>query len=99
MEPQTWAIKAATAHHYGFKVSDIMGKRKTMSLSRARHVAMYLCKKHTGKSYAEIGRIFNRDHSSVMYGCERIRARIEALPHWAAVDVIERELCVWKEEP
>lgn len=40
-------------------------------LTRARHAAMYLARRLTGKSTTVIGRAFDRDHTTVMNGIER----------------------------
>ncbi|MEE4240129.1 MAG: helix-turn-helix domain-containing protein, partial [Desulfopila sp.] len=36
-------------------------------LAFPRQVAMYLCRKHTDNSLADIGKEFNRDHSTVLH--------------------------------
>jgi chromosomal replication initiator protein len=43
-----------------------------------RQVAMYLCRRLTGMSYPEIGRLFNdKHHSTVMHSVEKIERMIE----------------------
>ncbi|MDX9841137.1 MAG: helix-turn-helix domain-containing protein, partial [Desulfobulbus sp.] len=37
-----------------------------------RQVAMYLTRKHTDKSLADIGSMYNRDHSTVLYAIKAI---------------------------
>ena len=66
-------IKSAVSHHFQIKVSDICSKRRTRNISLPRHVAMYLCRKHTTASYPEIGHAFGgRDHSSVIHAANVI---------------------------
>ncbi|RIL09370.1 MAG: chromosomal replication initiator protein DnaA, partial [Proteobacteria bacterium] len=49
------------------------------NLSFPRHIAMYLCRKHTTASYPEIGAHFGgRDHSSVIHAAEVVKAKIGA---------------------
>ena len=55
----------------GFKKKDIIGKRRTRQLTKARHDMMQLIRKHTSLSYSEIGKIFNRTHSTVLYACNK----------------------------
>lgn len=80
-------IKKVVAEHFSIKTSEMVSKRRTKNLSFPRHIAMYLCRKHTTASYPEIGNQFGgRDHSSVIHaanvvstklGCdEKIRAII-----------------------
>jgi chromosomal replication initiation ATPase DnaA len=37
---------------------------------------MYLCRAHTGFSLPQIGVKFNRDHSTVIYACDKITSEI-----------------------
>jgi chromosomal replication initiator protein len=87
-------IKKAVAHHFSIKVSEIISKRRTKNLSFPRHIAMYLCRKHTTASYPEIGDHFGgRDHSSVIHAASVVSSKI-ASDHEikALVDEIERIL-------
>ncbi len=70
-------IKKAVASHFGIKVSDMISKRRTRNLSFPRHVAMYLCRKHTTCSYPEIGSHFGgRDHSSVIHAAHVVSTKL-----------------------
>jgi chromosomal replication initiator protein len=71
-------IKKAVASHFSLKVSEIISKRRTKNLSFPRHIAMYLCRKHTTCSYPEIGSHFgNRDHSSVIHAASVVTTKIK----------------------
>ena len=87
-------IKKAVANHFSLKVSDIISKRRTKNLSFPRHIAMYLCRKHTTASYPEIGDHFGgRDHSSVIHAASVVSSKIASDPEIKAlVDEIERIL-------
>jgi len=70
-------IKKAVAQHFSIKVSEIVSKRRTKNLSFPRHVAMYLCRKHTTASYPEIGEKFGgRDHSSVIHAASVVANKV-----------------------
>lgn len=72
-------IKGAVANHFGLKISDLSSKRRTRNLSFPRHVAMYLCRKHTTASYPEIGLLFGgRDHSSVIHAANVVARKIDS---------------------
>jgi chromosomal replication initiator protein len=72
-------IKKAVAAHFGIKVSEIVSKRRTRNLSFPRHVAMFLCRKHTTASYPEIGgRFGGRDHSSVIHAANVVAGKVAA---------------------
>ncbi|PID76777.1 MAG: chromosomal replication initiator protein DnaA [Deltaproteobacteria bacterium] len=52
-----------------FKVSvkDLQSKSRKRKITYPRQLAMYLSRKYTSDSLADIGRVFNRDHSTVLY--------------------------------
>ena len=57
--------------------SDLIGKRRTQNIALARHLAMFLCRKHTTHSYPEIGAIFGgRDHSTAIHSYKLIEKKI-----------------------
>lgn len=64
-------IVAHVAAHYGIKAADILGERRSKRISEARHVTSWLLRE-SGRTYPEIGRALNRDHTSAMYGVKRI---------------------------
>jgi hypothetical protein len=67
-------LQALTARAAQVTVSEILSKKRSQSLIRARHIAMLLCRDVLGMSYPEIGRAFRRDHTS---GVENARIRLE----------------------
>ncbi|MBC7539552.1 MAG: hypothetical protein H7281_12080 [Bacteriovorax sp.] len=50
-------------------------RRKEFAL--ARHVAMYVLKEKAGLSLTRISKLFNKDHSSVIYAVTRIKKQLE----------------------
>jgi chromosomal replication initiation ATPase DnaA len=75
--PRIADIIRASAKFYGFTLPEMLSVRKNQKLVRARHVAMYLCRKLTSHSLPHIGRRFGgRDHTTVMYGLAKISALI-----------------------
>ena len=72
-------IKKAVCAHFHLKLSDLSSKRRTRNLSFPRHIAMYLCRKHTTASYPEIGTLFGgRDHSSVIHAANVVARKIDS---------------------
>ena len=59
-------IVAKVAAKYGVDPGDIYSKKKANDISRARHISIYLLRKISDLSYPNIGRLLNRDHSTVM---------------------------------
>lgn len=87
-------IQSAVAEYYGIKISDMISKRRTRNLSFPRHVAMYLCRKHTTCSYPEIGGFFGgRDHSSVIHAATVVADKTQRdMLIRDAISQIERKL-------
>lgn len=74
-------IKKVVGEHFGVKVSEMVSKRRTKNLSFPRHIAMYLCRKHTTCSYPEIGGHFGgRDHSSVIHAANVVSTKLKSNP-------------------
>ncbi|HEY3225905.1 MAG TPA: chromosomal replication initiator protein DnaA [Planctomycetota bacterium] len=72
-------IQEFVARYYGKKVADLRTRTWTKSISKARQVAMFLCKEMTSHSLAEIGSFFGgKDHSTVVYGLKRVQRGLES---------------------
>ena len=68
----------AVAEYYSLSPEDITGRKRDFKTSRARHIAMYLLRQQNGCSLSEIGKFLgNRDHSTVIHGCEKIASEID----------------------
>ena len=66
-------IKQAVCEFYGLTRHQIESKSRTKNISTARHIAMYLCRKHLELPYVKIGLEFGgRDHSTVMSSYEKM---------------------------
>ena len=72
-------IISTVARYYGVTVEEIKSKKKTDAVANARHIAIYIIRKLTDKSFKEIGSIFSRDHSTVMASCERVNTNIKTM--------------------
>ncbi|MGE5236451.1 MAG: chromosomal replication initiator protein DnaA [Acidobacteriota bacterium] len=68
------------AHHYGIKVSDLKGRNNRRSVAFPRQVAMYLLREILSLSYPEIGKLFAKHHSTVMYSVEQIAEQRRSNP-------------------
>jgi chromosomal replication initiator protein len=71
-------IIGAVADHFGVEVAAFEGSSRSRSIARPRQVAMYLLREETGASLPQIGALLGgRDHTTVLYGVERIAEMIE----------------------
>ncbi|BGI50713.1 MAG: chromosomal replication initiator protein DnaA [Arsenophonus endosymbiont of Ceratovacuna japonica] len=66
-------IQKTVVEYYKIKVSDLLSKRRSRSVTRPRQIAMALVKKLTNHSLPEIGDAFGgRDHTTVLHACRKI---------------------------
>lgn len=63
---------------YNVPVSEIKSKSRSKEVSMARHIAAYVIRKVTQMPYKEVGKIFGRDHTTII----------------ASIDVIGHEITV-----
>ncbi len=70
-------IVAAVASQYGIRSEDLLGKSQLQECSTPRQVAMHLCRSELKLPFQHIGRIFSRDHSTVMTSIKQIEKKIE----------------------
>ena len=71
-------ILTAVSRHSGVSRRDLCAKSRKQGVVAVRQLAMYLCHKYTGQSYAQIGRIIGgRDHSTVLHGCNQVSRRLQ----------------------
>ncbi len=59
-------IFTAVYKKYGIKKEDVLGERRTKDIAQARHITIYLIHNITEMSFTGIGKMFNRDHTTVM---------------------------------
>ena len=67
---------------YGVSVDDIKSKKKTDNIANARHVSVYLIRKLTDLSLKDIGKIFGRDHSTIISSVNKIELNIRTVKNY-----------------
>lgn len=66
-------IQKTVAEYYKIRVSDLLSKRRSRSVTRPRQIAMALAKELTNHSLPEIGDAFGgRDHTTVLHACRKV---------------------------
>lgn len=63
----------------------MLGRSHTKNIAQARQIAMYLLCEICGQSTTAVGRIFNRDHSTVVYAIGKVKEKM-------ASDTVVREV-------
>lgn len=54
----------------GIEIGMMRSQRRLPEAVVARHMAYWLCRQMTGLSYQQIGNLLNRDHSTILTGCQ-----------------------------
>ncbi len=76
------SIQSAVAEYFKISVDDLKSKRRTNTVVKPRHIAMYLCRVETDENLMKIGLEFGgRDHSTVSTACDKIKEELEKNPN------------------
>lgn len=71
-------IIAVVAAHFGTTPESILSDKRTKEVAWARQVAMFLIREETEMSLPAIGKALgNRDHTTIMYGCDKVADMVE----------------------
>ena len=65
-------IKRQVATYYNIRVADLSSKNRSRSFARPRQIGMALAKELTQHSLPEIGRAFDKDHTTVLHADRKI---------------------------
>ena len=86
-------IQKKAAEHFNISVKEMQSARRARSVARPRQIAMYLAKQLTSRSLPEIGRKFDRDHTTVMHAVRKVEELISKDSSIAEnVDILRRML-------
>lgn len=83
-------IIAGVCDHYRVRRQKLIGKSRPKNIAFPRQVAMYLCREMLNLSYGEIGNIFDRDHTTVLYAYEKIYNELQKRSNPEMIEDIER---------
>ena len=78
-------IISQVALYYGVDEAAIRGKHRGRNITDARQLAMYMIRSITGLSTPDIGKYFNKNHTTVLHSIKQIE---EALAEGKLADVI-----------
>lgn len=71
-------IVEVVSEHFNINQADVYSTKKSRNIAYPRQIAMYLCRQLTDYSLTDIGKMLgNRDHSTVLHGCDKIAKDIE----------------------
>ncbi|MCQ2354539.1 MAG: chromosomal replication initiator protein DnaA [Clostridia bacterium] len=69
-------IFASVYQKYNVKREDLIGPKRSKNIAEPRHITIYLVRKITDISLPSIGKIFNRDHSTILSSIEKIEHKL-----------------------
>jgi chromosomal replication initiator protein DnaA len=73
-------ILSSVSAHYRLTVEDLKSRKRTSNIAFARHVSIYLIKKFTDRSLPAIGRVFSRDHTTIINSIETVEKKLASDP-------------------
>ena len=76
--PTPSLIISQVCKFYSVDEVTLRGTQKTKGIAEARQTAMYLVRKLTNLSLPDIGKEFNRDHATVLYGIRKVEASLKS---------------------
>ena len=70
-------VAKTVADYYNVTLQDFKSTSRNQKVSSARHVAVYLAREITGKSFESIAEYFNKKHTTMLYSYEKIKEEIK----------------------
>lgn len=70
------SVARAVGEFYGVSISDFLSSSRNQRVSSARHVAVYLARELTQKSFESIAEYFNKKHTTMLYSYEKIKEEL-----------------------
>lgn len=78
INPTMRQIAADVAEQHGLTLGDLCGRSRVEFVADVRRMAMLAVHQQTKFSLPQIGRFFNRDHTTVLYALRRARGETPA---------------------
>jgi chromosomal replication initiator protein len=63
---------------YGISKDEMLGKKRTADIVYARHIAIFLIQESTDLSLKKIGKLFDRDHSTIISARDNVMKRMKS---------------------
>ncbi len=86
-------VIALVARHFDVRLRDLRSPSRSPRVTTPRQIAMYLVRRHCGLSYPEIGRRFDRHHTTAIHSDRLVQKQLEQNGSLrSAVVLLEKEL-------
>ncbi len=69
-------IAEVTAQYYNVDIKELKSTARGQKVSLARHLAVYLAREITEKSFVSIAEYYNKKHTTIMFAYEKIKKEI-----------------------
>lgn len=76
--PTPEVIIAEVARFHDLDAATLHGPSRSRQVVNARNIAMYLIRNITGLSTTDIGKIFDRDHSTAVHSLDQVESRLKS---------------------
>jgi chromosomal replication initiator protein len=75
-------LLARVCEHFEITMTELLSKDRHAHIADARHVAAWLLRE-TGLSYPSIGKVLERDHTTIMHSVRKVEREIASEPRAA----------------
>ena len=58
--------------HFDLPISQVFIESRIRKIVDARSIIMYICHKHLEMTCTEVGKMFKKDHATVLHACKKI---------------------------
>lgn len=69
-------VARAVGDYYGVSIKDFLSSARNQRVSSARHVAVYMARELTEKSFESIAEFFKKKHTTMLYSYEKIKGEL-----------------------
>jgi chromosomal replication initiator protein len=69
-------IQRKVSEFFGLKLTDMRARRRTKAVAFPRQIAMYFARQLTHASLMEVGRAFDKDHTTVLHAVTKVETLI-----------------------
>ena len=70
-------VAKATGEYYGVSLADFISSARNQRVSSARHIAVFLAREITQKSFESIADFFQKKHTTMLYSHDKIKNEIK----------------------
>ena len=70
-------LAKVVSEYFGVTINDFKSSSRNQKISSARHIAVYLARELTEKSFENIAEFFNKKHTTMLYSYEKIKEEIK----------------------